>query len=291
MYRASRAVALAKKTGAPLPQVPQLKDFYETGAEFYKGSVVMIAGMPAAFKSMFTLDIVRSMEVSCLYVSADSDAATQISRLAAQLTGWRHQDIRVQMDEDPEKADYYADVLRQSKVQFSFDSNPDVWDIENEINAWVELYDEYPEVIVVDNLRNVFSGADNEHTGYKTIQQKLIDISRETGSCIITMHHMSEAGGRKSTDPAPRSAIDGKVSQLPDMILSVAREDDQFRMVAVKNRHNPDHPEAEREHWLTLRVDGATASFHHQTSMQERVQAIEAAWTPTSVLDKHPAGV
>lgn len=273
-------MALAAKTGEPLPQVEALKDFYASGAEFYKGSVVMIAGMPAAFKSMFTLNVVHEMRVSCLYISADSDAATQISRLAAMITKDQSRGIRSAIAETEAGASYYGEALADSMVQFAFDSNPDAYDIQDEIDAWVELYDEYPEVIVVDNLRNVFSGADNEHSGYKTVQQKLIDISRETGSCIITMHHMSEAGGRKSTDPAPRSAIDGKVSQLPDMILSVAREDDQFRMVAVKNRHNPDHPEAEQPHWQTLRVDGSTASFYHQEPLTSLAGVVGSSASP-----------
>lgn len=250
-------MALAAKTGVPLPHIAALRDFYRTGAEFYRGSVVMIAGQPAAFKSMFTLNVVNAMGVSCLYISADSDAATQISRLSAMLTKDESRGIRTAL-EGP-GADYYAEALKASRVQFSFDSNPDMFDIHDEVSAWVELYDEYPDVIVVDNLRNVYSGSETEHSGYKAIQQQLIDISRQTGACIVTMHHMSESGGQRSTDPAPRSAIDGKISQLPDMILSVAREEDQFRMVAVKNRHNPDDPEAKRENWLTLRVDGSTA--------------------------------
>lgn len=280
MYRASRAIALAAKTGVPLPQVPQLKDFYTEGAEFYRGSVVMIAGMPAASKSMFTLNLVHTMGVDVLYVSADSDAATQLARLSAMMTMDQYRGVREALDTDGGQA-YYREAVDPSKVQFSFDSNPDMFDIQDEIDAWVELYDGYPDVIVVDNLRNVFSGADHEHTGYKTIQQALVGISRDTGACVITMHHMSEAGGRKSTDPAPRSAIDGKISQLPDVILSVAREGDQFRMVTIKSRHWPDHPEAEREFWTTLKVDGSTSSFFAQEPLQVRADVIGSAMTPT----------
>lgn len=285
MYRASRAVGLARETGEALPHVPQLRDFYETGAEFYQGSVVMVAGMPAAFKSMFTLHLVHTMDVPTLYLSADSDPVTQLSRLSGMITGITTSSIRDAMTTDAAQAARFRQELDSSKVQFGFDSNPDIFDMESEVSAWVELYDEFPQVIVVDNLRNVYTGQDSEHSGYKMVQQSLIDLARETGACIITMHHMSEANNRKSTDPAPRSAIDGKVSQLPDMILSVAREEDQFRLVAVKNRHNPDHPEAERDHWLTMRVDGATARFFAQDSLQSRANALagpaQTGYAPT----------
>lgn len=245
----------------------------------------MVAGMPAAYKSMFTLNLVHEMKVSCLYISADSDAAVQISRLAAMVTHDMSRGIREALE--GAGADYYADQLSESMVQFSFDSNPDMFDIEDEISAWVELYDEYPEVIVVDNLRNVFSGADNEHGGYKAIQQRLIDISRETGACVITMHHMLEGNGRKSTEPAPRNAIDGKIAQLPDFIFSVARDGDAFYMSVVKDRNNQDYPEADRVHML--RVDRPIASFYAYDAVEVRAAQIEAAaenWTPTTVLER-----
>jgi replicative DNA helicase len=273
VYRAARALSLASKTGEALPHVDALRDWYAEDQEIYQGSLVMVAGMPAAFKSMFTLDVVRAMNVPTLYLSADSDPATQTSRLAAMVTGVNHASIRDQVTKDPEQEARVRAVLEDSHIQFSFDSNPDAYDMEHEVSAWVELYDEYPQVIIVDNLRNVFTGQDSEHSGYKMVQQMLIDLARETGACIITMHHMSESGNRKSTEPAPRSAIDGKVSQLPDLILSVAREGDQFRMVSIKNRHAVDHPEAEPEHWKTLRVEAATARFFAQDSLQMRANA------------------
>lgn len=273
MFRASRSVALAGKTGEPLPRAEFLRDWYaaeERPNEFYRGTLVMVAGMPAAYKSMFTLHLVHSLNLPTLYVSADSDAATQIGRLTAMITGHSTSSARHHIATDPDYAERVTKELESSNVQFSFDSNPEYWDIEDEINAWVELYDMYPEVIVIDNLRNVYSGQDNEHGGYKAIQQKLVDLSRDTGACIITMHHMKEGNGRKSTDPAPRNAIDGMISQLGDMILSVAREEDQFRMVAVKNRHNVDHPEADQKYWTTLKVEGSTARFSAQESLQSR---------------------
>lgn len=230
----------------------------------------MVAGMPAAMKSMFALNLVHLIGEPTLYFSADSDSAVQTSRLAAMITGINHSSIRDQMGKDPAQAARFRDVLTASNVQFSFDSNPDIYDMEAEVSAWVELYDEYPKIIVVDNLRNIYTGQDTEHSGYKMVQQMLIDLSRQTGACVLTLHHMSEGGGRKSTEPAPRSAIDGKVSQLPDLIVSVAREGDQFRMVSIKNRHAEDHPEAEREHWKTLRVEASTARFFAQDSLQSR---------------------
>jgi hypothetical protein len=260
---------------------------YAMGNEFHKGTVVMIAGMPAAMKSTFVLNLMHRMGVGCLYFSADSDAATQLSRLGGSILQEEHRNIRKNLDGPGQS--YYSSALEDTKVQFVFDSQPDAYDIEAEIDAWVELYDEYPEVIVIDNLRNIFVGdASNEHGGYKMIQQKLIDISRDTGACVITMHHMKEGGGRKATDPAARSAVDGMVNQLPNQIISVARDGDEFRMCVVKDREAPDHPEAEEEHWVRLRVDAPRATFYHKQSMSEAVRVIEENWTPTGILERTP---
>lgn len=271
MYSASRSITLAAKTGEPLPQINALADMYQAGNQFYRGSVMMVAGMPAAFKSMFTLFLAHEMNVPTLYISADSDAATQISRLAALVTGEESRSIRRNLEVAP---DYYAEQLAGSNIHFSFDSNPDYYDIEEEIDAWVEMFDTYPEIIVVDNLRNVFSGQESEHLGYKTIQQKLIDLARQSHACVITMHHMSEASGDSKT-PSRRASVDGKVNQLPDMILSVARDEDQFYLAVVKDRNAKDYPEADRFH--TLRIDASHATFAYQESLQVRAQALGQA--------------
>jgi len=234
----------------------------------------MMAGAPGAYKSLLALNLVHQMGLPTLYVSADSDAATQLSRLHAMTTGIQPKETREHLKADAHKEAIKAN-LSSSKVEFCFDSNPDAFDIEDELNAWVELNDAYPEVIVVDNLRNVYSGQESEHGGYKAVQQRLIDISRETGACVITLHHMKEAGGRKSTDPAPRSAVDGMVNQLPGFILSIARDGDESRLCVIKDREGEDFPEAQEEHWLRLRVDFGKATFYAKDSVQRISTRIE----------------
>lgn len=257
---------------------------YEAGNELYRGSLVMIAGAPGAYKSLLALNLVHQMGVPTLYVSADSDAATQLSRLHAMTTGIQPKDTRQHLKEQ-ENAGRIADNLSRSLVEFCFDSNPDAFDIEDELNAWVELYDSYPEVIVVDNLRNIYSGQESDHAGYKAVQQRLIDISRETGACVITLHHMKEAANRKSTDPPPRSAVDGMVNQLPGFILSMAREGDESRLCVIKDREGEDHPEAEEDYWHRLRVDFSRATFYAKDSVAQIAHRIE-----TEVNDPASAG-
>jgi hypothetical protein len=118
VFRANRAVALAKKTGTPLPHVDFLRDWYkdEGGREIYQGELVMVAGRPGALKSFFSLAFAQATGLHALYMSADSDAATQTARLAANITGHQVRDIRQQMVENPDAETYYANALAPSKV-------------------------------------------------------------------------------------------------------------------------------------------------------------------------------
>lgn len=229
----------------------------------------MVAGMPAAYKSMFTLALCNAMDLPTLYVSADSDPATQLSRLAAMRTGFMSRDLRENITAQP-----VVDALSTSKIRFSFESNPDMWDIASELDAYVEIFDEYPAVIIVDNLRNVYNGSDSEHRGYKETQQALIEIARRTHACVITMHHMTESVGEPSI-PSARKNIDGKVAQLPDFILSVARDGAEFRVSVVKDREGEDYPEATKVH--AVQVDTARGIFSYKPGLQARVNMVEEA--------------
>lgn len=254
-----------------------MKSVYDAGHELYRGSLIMAAGMPGASKSMFALALTHAMNVPVLYVSADSDAGTQISRLASIITGVNTASVRHHLAQGGKQADRFIEALKTSKVEWSFDSNPDAFDIEDEVSAWVELRDTFPEVIVIDNLRNVYSGNESEHGGYKATQQALIDITRKTGAMVLTLHHMKEANNRKATDPAPRSAIDGMVAQLPAQIFSVAREDDEFRLAVVKDRETPNDPEAGMASWHRIRSDGATSRFFYQRGPQAKANELGSA--------------
>ena len=61
---------------------------------------------------------------------------------------------------------------------------------------------------------------------------------------VVVLHHVSE-NDSKPRYPASRKALMGKVSQLPELILTVALDGDQFHIAAVKNRDGVSDPTAE----------------------------------------------
>src|SRR5690606_28201869 len=120
------------------------------------------------------------------------------------------------------------------------------WDIEDEVSAYVELYDRYPDIIIADNLSNVYKTTESEYGGYSDVMQKHLDLTRDTGATVIVLHHMLESGkDNVSTKPAPVSGLDGKVSKLPELILSLAVEENMSKIATVKDRHTKAHPEAD----------------------------------------------
>ena len=261
---AARAARNAARVGDPLPRVDALADLYAEGVEFYRGAVTMLAGQPGAQKSMFSLWLCTQLDVPTLYFSADSDAATMTARMASAITQTDSRTIRDEYKHDVRR-EWYADQLAGSKVDFCFDSAPGVGDIGDELDAYVTLYGRYPEVIVIDNLMDVYTDGEAEHVGMKSVLKDAKELARESGAAVFVLHHMTEAVGDPST-PSPRSALQGKVAQTPGLVLSLAVEGSIFKAAVVKNRFGKHSPAA--LDYVSLRTDPARATY------------TKAAWTP-----------
>lgn len=271
---AARSVTKARKLGEPLPHVPELDDLYRTFT-FRRGEVTMIAGMPGSQKSGFTLWLAAQMRVPTLYFCADMAQHSAVTRLAALMSGHDKTTVAAGIHNGGEG--YYEDAVADLDMRFCYDPNPDMGTIEGEVNAWVEGWDEYPQLIVVDNLLDVIPPAgDSEHAAYKAILLELKSWSRLTGAAVFVLHHMSEAGG-DPTRPAPRKAILGKVAQTPENVLSVACDGDEFRVAVVKQRDGQSDPSAET--WTPFRVDYGRNMFSRVVPLADVVsEAVTEYW-------------
>ena len=215
----------------------------------------MIAGQPNSGKSLLALFYGIKAEVPTLYVSADTDAYTTSIRAAAVITGHQANTIEESFKNDGQE--FYTKELASLKhMEFSFDPSPTLDDVDLMVKAYGEKYGEWPYLIIIDNLMNVSALHDNEWTGMRDIMKACHHIARETDSAIFILHHTSEAEGDPMRPPSRRS-IQGKVSQLPEMILTVAMETEQseFRIACVKNRFAKHSPMGDR--WIALNVDAS----------------------------------
>jgi len=200
----------------------------------------MVAAAPNAGKSMFALIYAMKAKVPTLFFSADTDTTTVMMRAAAQASG--HSQVSVEMNLSNDSHYYDKHFGKLNHIKWVFDSSPSLDDIELEIRAYVELYGQAPELIVIDNLMNVAAETDNEWAGLRAIMMELHDMARKTEACVLVLHHVSEQSeyGSPSKPPA-RRAIHGKVSQLPALILTLGYDPNQATLcvAAVKNRFGP----------------------------------------------------
>lgn len=251
MLSATRSLQKAKEGSVPLPEIGALIDLYTGHFRFRPrcGEVTMIAGQPGSQKSGFILWLASQLGLPTWYLSADMAQHTATERLAAAATGHTTEEVAEGLQQGEEA--FYSDAIPEA-FRFCFNPNPDADDIAGEMEAWVEAWDSYPRIIVLDNLLDIVpSSGENEYAGYKSILLDAKTLARETGAAVFILHHMSEAG----TDPnypAPRKALQGKVSQTPENILSVALCGDEFRVSVVKHRNGPG--DASGKNYVSLRA-------------------------------------
>jgi len=238
---------------------PSLK---QEGIRFRRGQVTMIAGQPNSGKSLLGLFYAVKAKIPTLYISADTDAYTTSIRAASIITGHLSSTIEDSFKNDG--VQFYTDELATLRhIEFSFDPSPTLDDVDLMVKAYGEKYGEWPHLIIIDNLMNVSALHDNEWTGMRDIMKACHHIARETDSAIFILHHTSEAEG-EPTRPPSRRAIQGKVSQLPEMILTVAMEPEysEFRIACVKNRFAKHSAMGDK--WVALKVDAGRMTLRDE---------------------------
>ena len=246
MLKLNRAWSTTQSSATPLPDV--WRTLTAKQIKFRRGQVCMIAAAPNAGKSMLALVYAIKAGVRTLFFSADTDASTITMRVAAAVSQHAQNVVEEALRKNP---NYYNEELaRVTNIEWVFDSSPTLDDMELEIKAYVELYGVMPELIVIDNLMNVVTDSENEWAALRSIMVELHDMARKTDACVLVLHHVSEASEYGSpTDPSPRRAIHGKVSQLPSLICTLGYDPAQgiLKVAAVKNRfgnHSADGKDA-----------------------------------------------
>lgn len=238
MLSLTRAWGHTTNKAAPLPDV--WKALKDKQIRFRRGQVCMVAAAPNAGKSMFALVYAIQAQRPTLFFSADTDITTVMIRAAAHISG--HTQVTVESNLNINSAYYESYFDKIKHIQWVFESSPSLDDIELEVKAYIELYGIAPELIVVDNLMNVAAETDNEWAGLRAIMMELHDMARNTEACVVILHHVSEASEYgNGFEPPPRRAIQGKVSQLPALILTLGYDPlgKLLRVAAVKNRFGP----------------------------------------------------
>lgn len=234
LLQATRTRGLA---GSSLPEVwPELE---QAGARIRRGQVTLAAAGPGGGKSVLAETLAIRADIPTLYFSADSDAYTMTTRAAAMITG--HMLERVQATfEIGNGPEVYGEALDNSNLRLDFSTSLTTDDMGDSIEAFAIAYGQWPELVVVDNLKNVWQGDADNHVGFERTLDWLHDCGRETGAAILVLHHLTGAY-EDGLLPPPLSALTGKVGKTPEMILTLYKRYSQMGtpmlgVCIVKNR-------------------------------------------------------
>ncbi|MET8382542.1 DnaB-like helicase C-terminal domain-containing protein [Streptosporangium canum] len=216
------------------------KTLAQVGAQFRRSQLVLVASAPGGGKSAFVSTVLIESEVRGMYFSADSDESEQYSRAVSIITGSPLAEVLEHMEKG--ETHEYDKMLNGSlsRLRFDYNAAPSLDDIESNVTAYAYLYGRYPEVIVIDNLRDVVS--DDPGESYMVLENTLgwlKDLARQTQACVIVLHHVTgewEDGDK----PIPLSGLRGKVGKIPQLVLTLFREETPFGedmgVAIVKNR-------------------------------------------------------
>jgi len=222
----------------------------------------MVAGRSGTQKSGFALWWTCQMNLPTLYLSADMSPFTASARVASMMTGLNTDGVESQMLLGGEARASTLESMKDLNLTFSF--GPITWPgVDAEIEAYVELHNAYPEIIVIDNLMDI-AGAASDYAIQMDAMQNITDMSRMTGATNLVMHHSSDKSWDARTDPwAPpsRDQIKNGMSEKPDLTLSVALNprSHEFRIAILKQRMGFSDPTASS--YASLRCDPEWTRF------------------------------
>lgn len=240
--------------------------------------MVMLFASSGTGKSAVALYYAIKAQQPTLYLSADTDRVTTAERAAACLTGKTMEQIRREMV-DPRGEEFYMDVIAEETgdyLFFSFDTSPSVEDILEETDAFALVHGEYPALLIVDNLKNVYSDGADEFGNLRNTMDELHQLAGMTQACVMVLHHS------RNPDPkhvASKAEIYGKLDAIPELILSVARNDRELALAPVKNRNGKDDADGNLRFHFHIDLDRMVIEEPHILAMPGRPRLpIEAAY-------------
>ena len=268
MYSITQARRIRGAAGDPLPTV--FNTFTDYKIVFRRGQLCLICAGPGTGKSALALSQAVKSRVPTLYMSADSDAFTQVSRSFSINTGLTMDETEKYARGEPvlPSTEAKASGLKDIPIRFNFLASPTLKNLERSMEAFDELYGEYPALTVVDNITNVRNGtednAENPFGGLEVFLDYANEMARETQSCVIGLHHVNGPYNDQNK-PIPMSGVKGQIGRVPQMILTLFKSGPNTVGVSpVKNRGAKFDPSG--EWYAELDFDGATMTFADQGS-------------------------
>lgn len=247
---------------------------------FRRGQLVLIAAGPGTAKSALTLALTIQSGVPSMVFSADSDAFTQMTRAISILTDIPLSKTTEMVLANEIPADI-QDMMSNVPLRIDYESSPTPDDIEEILEAYWELFGEYPTLVVIDNITNVSgvgAGDEDYSTGLEGLMDYLHAMARETAACVIGLHHVT--GPYNDGDkPIPLSGVKGQIARVPEMVLTLHKRkvDDETMILCVSGvKIRGGQPDPTGNTWAELEFKGYKMSFRDVTI--DEISAPEQEW-------------
>lgn len=255
MFTITRGKNSTGKAGEPLPTVfPQLAN---STVHFRRGQFHLIAAAPGVGKSLLALSEAMDAQVPTFYFSADSDAFTMYVRAGARETGWLCSEVETQIENGNTQLIDAKLNAKTGHLRFSYDTNPDFNSVEAELQAYAVTYGCWPSLIVVDNISNLDTESGEGQMALESGCDYLHSLARTTGAAIIGLHHVTGEFD-DGTKAVPLSGLKGKVSKIPECVLTLFRPTEvpnKMGVAVVKNRMGKADPSGNMVVWLDCHLD------------------------------------
>lgn len=206
------------------------------GIRFWRSQLCLVVGPGSAGKSLLIQNLLARWARegrTALTFLLDQDKATAAARFAATELDESFLEIKRDLD----RSDVTLTLAKLCSIQTDFQAEI-MADVECQLSAYIERYGVPPEILVIDNLGNMATGMEDEWGTLKALTLEFDLIARKYEILVLAAAHTRD---EPTTEPLPRSALLGKVSQYPRMILSVAYNpyDCIYKVAAVKNSSGP----------------------------------------------------
>lgn len=247
MYSPAKFASRIGNIGSALPD--PFNVFGANQIHFRHGATSMIAGAPGSFKSILALNMLAEwarLGIGVMYFSADSDEFTVIKRLSAILTGDNLDAVESRILRR-QTGRYVAALRKIDSIQFEYEQM-DMATIANRIKSYEQIYGSYPEVVFIDNLID-FVDSPDDWGGMLIMARELDALAKEIKAHIVVLHHAKLRMGNpvKSPEfgrPPADYEIQGKITQIPRLVLTVAAENLSLKLSCVKNTNGPQSRDA-----------------------------------------------
>lgn len=265
MYSLIQSTRASGAAGEPLPVVFQ--SLARTGWVPRRGQTNLIAAGPGTGKSAFALNYAVRSRVPALYVSADSDSTTQLARAISIATGRLLSDsMRIAVSKNLSEVE---ESLAGIPLRLIYDGSPGFHRLSGAMEAYEEIYGDYPDLVIVDNVGNVRTDGAGEDEGLRSgqsVMKFLLTMARETESCVMALHHVN--GTYNNADrPIPLNGVRDQITDDPEVVITLHRvaTNDEFSSgpatigaSVVKNRGQQADPSGDTVAELTFHGDRMT---------------------------------